>query len=587
MSRRARERIDLLALRDYLDGACDLADGLGLESDDVRDLRKQALAFAEHGRHDKCVDVVLGLVALGSVHPVDPALLGRSYAALGKTRLAAACEAHRARLWRAMAAEVPEDALGMLVEALEPAWRSEAHEEWEEARRLCAAIESFWAFCQDVQGDSDLETTRRAIRAAGASEAASRFPADQLALIEQKAKATPALVARPLLQAEDLTTVGAAAAEIGRLLCDESLVAPLAAISESETYRENLAAFARLVDQAASAPCYVMTRVGDFHPDSRAGYRRREHGAVSMYLSESRHEETHAEALQLARTLPSSNAPEQDLERWLTARFVREIGVHPAIAAGWQPETSAVRKAIHEEALFALRALNETVQDMSDGHPGKHEAFRAAVNGVLQATLEGTLPVWRYENEASRLQLAPLNPEQEARWRTNHLTTTTKELDGVELVWSTKGAFGGWFAFDRRPQGLLPVLANGGTKMILVEAAGEVVASARLSVLSRDGAPVLFLGRVATDWTHRPQNTAENEVMSHALEKADQLGVSLSVDASLAGRATRAVTKERSGAYVMQPSAGVVEISEMEEWLQESPRTIETRDRLVITPRGG
>lgn len=587
VSRRARERIDLVALRDYLEGECDLADGLGLPSDDVRELRKQALALSKHGRHDACVDVVLGLVALGSIHPVDAVLLGRSFAALGRERLAAESDAHRARLWRTVAAGVPEDALEVLVEELEPAWRSESHEEWEEARRLCSAVESFWAFCRRLQDGSDLEATRRAIRAAGASEAVARFPVDQLALIEEKFNPAPAVVPRPLLRAEALETVEAAAAEIGRLLGDDSVAKPLAKASTTEAYRENLAAFALLIDQAASAPCYAWTRTGDFHPPTREGYRRREHGEMSVYLSEGRHEATHAEALRIVHRLVDSKNPTEDLERALVEGFVQEIGVHSAFAGSWQPRADAVREAIREEALFGLRALNETVQDMTERYPEKHDAFRAAVNDVLQAVLEGRLSTWRYDNPHSRRQLALLDPAQQVTWRTNHRTASTREVDGVELIWSTKEAFGGWFAFDRRPHGLLPVLANGGSKMILVEKAGAVTASARISVLERDGQPVLFLGPVALDWTHHPEATAENELMTHAIEKASQLGVSLSVEGSLAGHSPRALEREPSGSYLMQPSAGVVEISGIEEWLQESPRTLETNNRLSWRPLGG
>lgn len=93
-SKKVNERVDRKAIEGYLKGEGSLADGLGLEPENILSLRRQALALLEAGKWQRAIDVVLGLVALGNVHPADPAILARCYEELGQPELARACAEH-------------------------------------------------------------------------------------------------------------------------------------------------------------------------------------------------------------------------------------------------------------------------------------------------------------------------------------------------------------------------------------------------------------------------------------------------------------------------------------------------------------
>ena len=108
-SRRDRERIDLGAMTAYLEGEADLSEGLDLDPSLVQDLRRQAHALMCAGHYQRCVDVVLALVAMGSVHPADPMMLAACYRGLGMESAARACEAHGERMMLAMGLEVPTE----------------------------------------------------------------------------------------------------------------------------------------------------------------------------------------------------------------------------------------------------------------------------------------------------------------------------------------------------------------------------------------------------------------------------------------------------------------------------------------------
>lgn len=77
-----------------LEGKANLQTALGVDEAQVEKLRRQAIALYEAGKWQACIDVVLGVSALGSVHPLDALLLARSYRALGDAVKALACERH-------------------------------------------------------------------------------------------------------------------------------------------------------------------------------------------------------------------------------------------------------------------------------------------------------------------------------------------------------------------------------------------------------------------------------------------------------------------------------------------------------------
>lgn len=106
-SRKDRERIDTAAMQGYLQGEADLSDGLDLGPELVDDLRRQALALMSAGHFQRCIDVTLALVAMGSVHPADPIMLATCYRGLGMEEAARHCEQHGEEIMAAMGIELP------------------------------------------------------------------------------------------------------------------------------------------------------------------------------------------------------------------------------------------------------------------------------------------------------------------------------------------------------------------------------------------------------------------------------------------------------------------------------------------------
>lgn len=99
-SLKAKTKTNKKAVDRLLDGRADLRDALGVQAQQVEDLRRQAIALHEAGKWQACIDVVLGVTALGSVHPLDALLLARCYRVLDDLPQAEACEQHYEDLMR-------------------------------------------------------------------------------------------------------------------------------------------------------------------------------------------------------------------------------------------------------------------------------------------------------------------------------------------------------------------------------------------------------------------------------------------------------------------------------------------------------
>ncbi len=106
-SRRDRERVDLNAMEPFLEGEADLSEGLGLNAELIDNLRRQAHALMCAGHFQRSVDVTLGLVAMGSVHPADALMLAQCYRALGMPQAAEQCQQHGDEMLSAMGIELP------------------------------------------------------------------------------------------------------------------------------------------------------------------------------------------------------------------------------------------------------------------------------------------------------------------------------------------------------------------------------------------------------------------------------------------------------------------------------------------------
>jgi hypothetical protein len=580
-SRRDQARIDPDALETYLAGDVDLRDGLALDPEIVPSLRRQAIAMDGAGKWQRAVDLVLGLSALGSVHPVDPVILARALLALGDPDGARASLSCGERLCRAMdlaplGRDESSTLLGVLVDQLDDVSVSEAREAWEEARRLSSAVESFRALCARRQRGSDAEAVSAAIRAAGASSAVSKFPTAQLSLISSRTASNTS--DDHLLGSDDVATLDDAAHAIGHLLGDGDLAAGLlrasARASDRAAFTANLGAFARMIDQAASAPSYAAARIGEHHPVDRAGYRAKRHAGIVGLLSEGRQEETQVEAVRIARATVDAPVPSAVLESMLVARFVREIGLHEKHAEPIRPKASAVRSAIAEELLCPLRALNETVHDMAD-RLGRFVELREAVNAIMHHVLEGDLETWRYGSDASRARLACLGKAQIDRWRAPRSTGPVRELDAIELFWS--GKIGrATFAFDRSPEALLALVANGSSKMLV---SGGARARAMILATER-GAPHLVLGPVSGHGGDEARRT----FVEHARERAEHLEVELAIPAELEAFAPGRRSVDN---YVWEPSAGVVEVSAAEDraWVCDARSVAPVGETIVVDHR--
>lgn len=103
-SLKAKTKKNQKAVDRLMDGRASFPDALGVTEAQIEGLRRQAIALHEAGKAQECVDIILGVTALGSVHPLDALLLARSYRALGRGAEADACEKHYAELM-AIAAE--------------------------------------------------------------------------------------------------------------------------------------------------------------------------------------------------------------------------------------------------------------------------------------------------------------------------------------------------------------------------------------------------------------------------------------------------------------------------------------------------
>ena len=100
--KKAREKVDDKAIDKFFNGETDLAGALGLDSEAIDKMRRQAVALYGAGKWDACVKLVLGVVALGSVHPADALLLAKCYTELGNRNAAEQCTAHYEQMMRAV-----------------------------------------------------------------------------------------------------------------------------------------------------------------------------------------------------------------------------------------------------------------------------------------------------------------------------------------------------------------------------------------------------------------------------------------------------------------------------------------------------
>jgi hypothetical protein len=405
---------------------------------------------------------------------------------------------------------------------------------------------------------------QRALDAAGECSAAKIFPKAQLdaiaALAQEKIDRIHTVAGSRCRRALD-PSVGAkqverprdAARVIGERLGDAELGDQLLAKHgslrgpEKARFASALSAVALLADEAVNAPDYATTKMGWHHPNARSAYRRREHDAISRYQSQDRQERSRAKLAGDLQAVLQSAKPAEALERFLVQAFLAEIGAG-AGCESWKASPAAIERALEHEAFVPLRALNETASEMTPELALIPEV-KKAVASITQHIVEGDYREWRYDNPISRRHLSGMSAAQKEGWKANlhgsyragELELKTREEDDVELLWLTKIG-GPSHGFDYGGRCLLPLLANGRTKAILVDDERwphNAAARSYLRVLHlEDGSPTLYLEPFQRDFPHRAA-FGEGEidahlyaaVISHAKRKADGLGLPLSIGA--------------------------------------------------------
>jgi hypothetical protein len=78
-SKKRQDDVRLLLIEACLDGKKTLAQAMGITDRTIAELRAQAYVLYRTGKWERCIDVVLGLVSLGSLEPWDPVILSRCY----------------------------------------------------------------------------------------------------------------------------------------------------------------------------------------------------------------------------------------------------------------------------------------------------------------------------------------------------------------------------------------------------------------------------------------------------------------------------------------------------------------------------
>jgi hypothetical protein len=522
-----------------------------------------------------------------------------------------------------------EWALKDLIEAHAPKRTREVKLAIDEEERLASAVRSFESLCVDLRSLNrrpsdeevdpaigrqqyeartsvydDVRAVREAIEAAGVSNAVGRFPMAQLDRLEAETKKAAKAIAaarnkaldglnkRTTLTAKDLRTVKAAAEALARLVGgDAELAVRLAAAvdrvkGEKSEFKANLALLAMIADLSTGSPDYATTRVGDYSPRARKEYRARKFDDWDMFASRSRQKGAIDKLNGLAERIAKAKLPDKVLEEALPSLFLEEIGVDPRTARDWNITPKSLRAAMTHEVFLPLRVFNETIEDIAahDG-AGKHEAkIRALVRDITRHVLEGDYREWRYQTPWSVKQLAALSADQKKSWMLGisiesegpkkGLQLKTREEDGPELLWVTKIG-GPSHGFDVGPNCLLPLLANGRSKAILVDDPRwphNAAARSYLRALSyTNGKPLLYLEPMERDFPHCDEFRSRAEdayirfaQIKHALEKAKQMGVPLSVstDDKELLEELGVKFKRQEVPFVLEPSGGIFEASD-------------------------
>ncbi|CAE7465435.1 unnamed protein product [Symbiodinium sp. CCMP2592] len=355
---------------------------------------------------------------------------------------------------------------------------------------------------------------------------------------------------------------------------------------------------------------YKSLGIGWHHPSSRTSYRRCEHRSTRSPASRQRQKASKARLLEV---LASTGDSKVDMRSMLIAEFVREIGVAHEASLCETATWPGVVSALDAELLLPLRALNECrmLQTMC-GAPLPEDELKRVVLSLTEAVLKSStgFAEWRYSTPRGKDQLRGLSDHQITLWReptarehTAGLKTHEDAVGELGFFWATKIG-GPSHGFDYESQCILPLLANARHKVILVSDptwTDHPVGRAHWRLLwsvgcgKRQPEPRLWLETVNADFEAPVSSEGwETAVLTHAISKADAMGVPLSVDLmqatalhSLLG-SSRDV-EEISEKMLLRASNAIVEASDYlsseHDWVQDADEITMSIARALYTPR--
>ncbi|CAK9111571.1 unnamed protein product [Durusdinium trenchii] len=369
---------------------------------------------------------------------------------------------------------------------------------------------------------------------------------------------------------------------------------------------EELDAVCQLAEQAIHMGIdYRSLGIGWHHPASRSAYRAGRHRSIACEASRRRA----AESRQRLRKLLEAD----DLRTGLVQTFVAEIGAARSPLAA-VASFEGVVAALRGELLLPLRALNECeLTRTMNGAPLPSKELRKVTEELIKAVLgkEGGFPDWRYNSPCGQEQLRGLTPQQIEHWRQptamEHRRGLVTHEDGpgeLGFFWATKIG-GPSHGFDYETQCILPLLCNARHKVILVHEPSwptHPVGRAHWRFLWSVGkngkkapSPRLWLETVNADFDAPVTKEGwEPAVLSHAIAKAEEMKVTLSVDTMLGDLLQRlldtsgATAVEVAERILLRPSHAIVEASDylsyQHDWVQDKDEITEPIPRALYQP---
>lgn len=349
------------------------------------------------------------------------------------------------------------------------------------------------------------------------------------------------------------------------------------------------------------------------HPTTRKQYRQACHPSTTCVYSRQRGE---ASRMRLQEVVMSIISGSRNAEDAVIEMFLAEIGAATEGIAK-HATFSGVMAALSAELLLPLRALQEGQNSMHRTYFGEAvppSAVKQTVYALISATLSKPdgFSEWRYNNLVGMEQLRGLTRMQIEKWKE---PTSVAHAEGIRTHEDHEGELGFFWAtkiggpshgFDYEGQCLLPLLANARNKVVLVSDSAwssNPVGRAHFRMLwtaPEFGAsePRLWLEAVNRDFdaTNVDMSTLTDAVLSHAVEKAEAMGIPLSLDPMLSRELALVCSKRRVQCtsrmilerLVLRPSNGVCEASDFlshrHDWVQQQEEVTEPISRALYVP---